>query len=44
MATGTIIINGQRYTADCTGGVTDPKWGGRRVREIKMAESYETMQ
>ena len=44
MALGTVIINGQRYTADCTGGATDPRWGGRRVRDIRMEESYETMQ
>ena len=44
MAIGKVIINGQRYTADCTGGATDPRWGGRRVRDIRMTESYETMQ
>ena len=39
----TIRINGRDYTAVCAGGRTDPAWGGRRMRTIRMTESYESM-
>lgn len=44
MSVTTVLINGQQYYAVCTGGMTDPEWGNRKVRKIKMGETYKTMQ